>query len=81
MRNENTRRVKFSYAPKPLSKTLNVTLKVIHAGSLTQPIRSVEENFKNYYKNLNVQINFEDMSAGSVDVVKQVSELKKKWML
>jgi molybdate/tungstate transport system substrate-binding protein len=78
MWNGNTRSVKLSYAPKPLSKTLNVTLKVIHAGSLTQPIRSVEENFKNYYKNLNVQINFEDMSAGSVDAVKQVSELKKE---
>lgn len=77
--NPKDRSIKIVYNVSPLSKPQKLTLKVIHAGSLTQPIRSVENDFKNYYAKLNVNITFQDESAGSVDVVKQVSELKKEY--
>lgn len=65
------------YEEKPLPKVRKITLKVIHAGSLTQPIRDVETSFKNYYAKLGVDLTFEDQSAGSVDVIKQITELNR----
>ena len=50
------------------------TLVVYHAGSLTKPIREVEAEFN---KENGGNITFKDESAGSVKVVKSVSELHK----
>jgi len=61
------------------SKPKEVSLKVIHAGSLTQPVREVEKNFQELYKEKGIIVNFLDESAGSVDVVKQISELHKNY--
>ncbi|MGB9770325.1 extracellular solute-binding protein [Caldisericum exile] len=77
--NPSNRTIKIIYQQKPLANKKSLTLKVIHAGSLTQPLRNLENNFKNYYAKLNVDITFEDFSAGSVDAVKQITELKKEF--
>ncbi len=52
----------------------SVYVTVFHAGSLTIPIRQCESEFTNMYGN---NIHFLDQSAGSVEVVKSVSELHK----
>ncbi|BAL80263.1 extracellular solute-binding protein [Caldisericum exile] len=75
--NQTNKTIKITYKQKPLQTKKSITLRVIHAGSLTQPIRDVENSFKNYYSKLGVNITFEDQSAGSVDAVKQITELKK----
>ncbi len=52
-----------------------LTIIVYHAGSLTKPMRDVESAFN---KENGGNIVFEDQSAGSVNVVKSVSELHKQ---
>ena len=59
-------------AAAPVQK--NETLVVYHAGSLTKPIREVEAEFN---KENGGNITFKDESAGSVKVVKSISELNK----
>jgi|GEM_PF-564055 len=71
----NKKLVTVVYSIQPITKKQKVILKVIHAGSLTQPIRAVEDNFSKYYSTRGYDVTFQDQSAGSVDVVKAVSEL------
>jgi len=61
-------------SPNASSPQNPVDITVFHAGSLTIPIRECEDEFtKLYGKN----IHFLDQSAGSIEVVKSVSELHK----
>ncbi len=71
----NKKMVTVVYSLEPITQKQKVTLKVIHAGSLTQPIRAVEDAFRKYYLNRGYDITFQDQSGGSVKVVKAVSEL------
>ncbi|MGC9125425.1 MAG: extracellular solute-binding protein [Caldisericaceae bacterium] len=75
----NKKMVTVVYSIQPVTKKQKVTLKVIHAGSLTQPIRSVEDSFSKYYSTRGYDITFQDQSGGSVDVVKAVSELHQEF--
>ncbi len=59
----------------PSVRKQTLILSVYHAGSLTKPIRDVEAAFN---KENGGNVIFEDQSAGSVDVVKSVSELHKQ---
>lgn len=73
---DNTKKmVTVVYSIEPIAQKQKIILKVIHAGSLTQPIRAVEDAFRKYYLNRGYDITFQDQSGGSVDVVKAVSEL------
>ncbi len=58
-----------------VNKSKEETLVIYHAGSLTKPIREVEAAFNKEYGG---NITFKDESAGSVNVVKSVSELHKQ---
>ncbi len=59
---------------KKVTKEEPLVLMVEHAGSLTKPIREVEDAFN---KEKGLDVTFKDESHGSVAVVKDVSELHK----
>lgn len=52
----------------------NVTLKVLHAGSLTEPMKELKKAFESKYPNVEVQLE----AAGSAQTIRKVTELKKE---
>jgi len=64
---------------KTVNRPKEVTISLIHAGSLTQPIRAVEDEFVSFYKGKGINITFEDVSAGSVDIIREITELGKEF--
>lgn len=62
-----------------LSHPKEVIINVIHAGSLTQPIRAIEEDFVSLYKEKGINITFQDLSAGSVDIIREIAELNEEF--
>jgi molybdate/tungstate transport system substrate-binding protein len=50
------------------------TLTVLHAGSLTVPLRKAEKAFAKQYKN----VSFNDESAGSVKIMRMITEIGKE---
>jgi len=52
----------------------NITLKVFHAGSLTEPLKELKEIFESKYLNVDVQLE----AAGSVKTIRKVTELDKE---
>lgn len=63
-------------AQKNLSQSDVSELSIIHAGSLAQPLRQVEDEFN---KTNTLSVIFKDQSAGSIETVKAVSELHQKF--
>ncbi|MBO8180866.1 MAG: tungstate ABC transporter substrate-binding protein WtpA [Archaeoglobus sp.] len=56
------------------NETANVTLKVFHAGSLTEPMKAFKEAFEEKYPNVVVQTE----AAGSAATIRKVTELGRK---
>jgi len=61
-------------ADSKIPQDKNITLKVLHAGSLTEPMKELKEVFESKYPNVNVQLE----AAGSVQTIRKVTELKKE---
>ncbi|ALV61777.1 Tungstate ABC transporter, periplasmic substrate-binding protein WtpA [Thermococcus sp. 2319x1] len=54
------------------------TLKIFHAGSLSEPLKDVSEAFREYAKTLGYDVEIQAEASGSVMAVRKVTDLGKK---
>lgn len=54
-----------------------VTLKIFHAGSLSEPLKDVSEAFKEYAKKLGYNVEIQAEASGSVMAVRKITDLHK----